>query len=55
MDGLVAVDTVVEVIINIRRLKRNQKIMVAAEEDNTRALASRVEEEDVVVMKSIFF
>ena len=42
----------VEVIINIRRLKRDQKIMVVVEEDNVKAMALRVGA-DVVVMKPI--
>jgi len=52
MDGAIAGDQGIEVIINIRRLKRDQKIMVVVEEDNARALAMRVGA-DVVVMKPI--
>ena len=52
MDGAIAGDQGVEVIINIRRLKPNQKIMVVVEEDNAKALAMKVGA-DVVVMKPI--
>ena len=52
MDGAIAGDQGVEVIVNIRRLKRNQKIMVVVEEDNVKAMAMRVGA-DVVVMKPI--
>ena len=52
MDGAVAANDGVEVIINIRRLKRDQKIMVVVEEDNVKAMALRVGA-DVVVMKPI--
>jgi DNA-binding response OmpR family regulator len=52
MDGAVAANDGVEVIINIRRLKRDQKIMVVVEEDNVKAMAMRVGA-DVVVMKPI--
>jgi DNA-binding response OmpR family regulator len=52
MDGAIAGDQGVEVIVNIRRLKRDQKIMVVVEEDNVKAMAMRVGA-DVVVMKSI--
>jgi DNA-binding response OmpR family regulator len=52
MNGAIAGDQGVEVIINIRRLKRDQKIMVVVEEDNAKAMAMRVGA-DVVVMKPI--
>jgi DNA-binding response OmpR family regulator len=52
MDGAIAGDEGVEVIVNIRRLKPHQKIMVAVEEDNVKAMAMRVGA-DVVVMKPI--
>ena len=52
MDGAVAANDGVEVIINIRRLKRDQKIMVVVEEDDVKAMALRVGA-DVVVMKPI--
>lgn len=52
MNGAIAGDQGVEVIINIRRLKRNQKIMVVVEEDNVKAMAMKVGA-DVVVMKPI--
>jgi DNA-binding response OmpR family regulator len=52
MNGAIAGDQGVEVIINIRRLKRDQKIMVVVEEDNVKAMAMRVGA-DVVVMKPI--
>lgn len=52
MDGAIAGDQGVEVIINIRRIKRDQKIMVAVEEDNVKAMAMRVGA-DVVVMKPV--
>lgn len=52
MDGAIAGDQGVEVIVNIRRLKPDQKIMVAVEEDNIKAMAMRVGA-DVVVMKPI--
>lgn len=52
MDGAIAGDQGVEVIVNIRRLKRDQKIMVVVEEENVKAMAMRVGA-DVVVMKPI--
>jgi DNA-binding response OmpR family regulator len=52
MDGAIAGDQGVEVIVNMRRLKRDQKIMVVVEEDNVKAMAMRVGA-DVVVMKPI--
>jgi DNA-binding response OmpR family regulator len=52
MDGAIAGDQGVEVLINIRRMKRDQKIMVVVEEDNLRAMVMRVGA-DVVVMKPI--
>jgi DNA-binding response OmpR family regulator len=52
MDGPIAGDQGIEVIINIRRLKRDQKIMVVVEENNVKAMAMRVGA-DVVVMKPI--
>lgn len=52
MDGPIAGDQGIEVIVNIRRLKRDQKIMVVVEENNVRAMAMRVGA-DVVVMKPI--
>lgn len=52
MNGAIAGDQGVEVIINIRRLKRDQKIMVVVEEDNVKAMAMKVGA-DVVVMKPI--
>jgi hypothetical protein len=52
MDGAIAGDQGVEVIINIRRLKRDQKIMTVVEENNAKAMAMRVGA-GVVVMKLI--
>jgi DNA-binding response OmpR family regulator len=52
MDGAIAGDQGIEVIINIRRLKQDQKIMAVVEEDNVKAMAMRVGA-DVVVMKPI--
>jgi CheY-like chemotaxis protein len=52
MDGAIAGDQGVEVIINIRRLKRDQKIMAVVEENNLKAMAMKVGA-DVVVMKPI--
>ncbi|HEX2615175.1 MAG TPA: response regulator [Nitrososphaera sp.] len=52
MDGAIAGDQGVEVIVNIRRLKRDQKIMAVVEENNAKAMAMRVGA-DVVVMKPI--
>lgn len=52
MDGAIAGDQGVEVIINIRRLKPDQKILVVVEEENVKAMAMRVGA-DVVVMKPI--
>lgn len=52
MDGAIAANDGVEVIINIRRLQRNQKIMVVVEEEGVKAMAMRVGA-DVVVMKPI--
>jgi DNA-binding response OmpR family regulator len=52
MDGPIAGDQGIEVIVNIRRLKRDQKIMVVVEENNVKAMAMRVGA-DVVVMKPI--
>ena len=52
MDGPIAGDQGIEVIVNIRRLKRNQKIMVVVEEHNVKAMAMQVGA-DVVVMKPI--
>lgn len=52
MDGPIAGDEGVDVIINVRREKPDQKIMVVVEEENLRALAMRVGA-DIVVMKPI--
>jgi DNA-binding response OmpR family regulator len=52
MDGAIAGDQGVEVIVNVRRMKRDQRIMVVVEEENARALAMKVGA-DVVVMKPI--
>ena len=52
MDGAIAGDQGVEVLINIRRMKRDQKIVVVVEEDNLRAMVMRVGA-DVAVMKPI--
>lgn len=52
MDGPIAGDQGIEVIVNIRRLKRDQKIMVVVEEHNLKAMAMQVGA-DVVVMKPI--
>jgi DNA-binding response OmpR family regulator len=52
MDGAIAGDQGVEVIINIRRAKPDQKIMVVVEEENVKAMAMRVGA-DVVVLKPI--
>jgi DNA-binding response OmpR family regulator len=52
MDGPIAGDQGIEVIVNIRRLKRDQKIMVVVEEHNVKAMAMQVGA-DVVVMKPI--
>ena len=52
MDGAIAGDQGVEVIVNIRRLKRDQKIMVVVEENNLKAKTMKVGA-DVVVMKPI--
>jgi DNA-binding response OmpR family regulator len=52
MDGAVAANDGVAVIVNIRRLKRDQKIMVVVEADDIKAMAMRVGA-DVVVMKPI--
>jgi response regulator RpfG family c-di-GMP phosphodiesterase len=52
MDGAIAANDAVEVIINIRRLKRDQKIMVVVEREDLKAMAIRVGA-DVVVMKPI--
>ncbi len=52
MDGAIAADHAVEVIINIRKLKPDQKIMAVVEEDNLKAMAMKVGA-DVVVMKPI--
>jgi DNA-binding response OmpR family regulator len=52
MDGPIAGDQGIEVIVNIRRLKRDQKIMVVVEEHNLKAMAMEVGA-DVVVMKPI--
>jgi DNA-binding response OmpR family regulator len=52
MDGAVAANDGVDVIVNIRRLKRDQKIMVVVEEEDLKAKALRVGA-DVVVMKPI--
>jgi len=52
MDGAIAADDAVGVIINIRRLKRDQKIMAVVEEEGVKAMAVRVGA-DVVVMKPI--
>jgi DNA-binding response OmpR family regulator len=52
MDGPIAGDQGIEVIVNIRRLKRDQKIMVVVEEHNVKAMAMEVGA-DVVVMKPI--
>ena len=52
MDGAVAANDGVEVIVNIRKLKADQKIMAVVEEDGLKAIAMRVGA-DVVVMKPI--
>ncbi len=52
MDGAIAGDQGVEVIINVRRIKPEQKIMVVVEEDDLKAMAMKVGA-DVVVMKPI--
>jgi response regulator RpfG family c-di-GMP phosphodiesterase len=52
MDGAIAADHAVEVIISIRRLKPDQKIMAVVEENNLKAMAMKVGV-DVVVMKPI--
>ncbi len=52
MDGAIAGDQGVEVIVNIRRLKRDQKVMVVVEEEGVKAMTMRVGAE-VVVMKPI--
>jgi len=52
MDGAIAGDEGVEVIVNIRRMKRDQRILVVVEEESVKALAMKVGA-DVVVMKPI--
>jgi DNA-binding NarL/FixJ family response regulator len=52
MDGAIAGDQGVEVIISIRRLKRDQKIMVVVEDNNLKAMTMKVGA-DVVIMKPI--
>ena len=52
MDGAVAAKQGVDVIVNIRKLKRDQKILAVVEEDGVKAMAMRVGA-DVVVMKPI--
>jgi len=52
MDGAIAGDQGVEVILNIRRLKRDQKIIAIVEANDAKAMAMRVGA-DVVVMKPI--
>jgi DNA-binding response OmpR family regulator len=52
MDGTIAGDQGVEVIVNIRRLKRDQRIMAVVEEEGIKAMAMRVGA-DVVIMKPI--
>lgn len=52
MDGPIAGDQGIEVIVNVRRLKRDQKIMVVVEEHNVKAMAMEVGA-DVVVMKPV--
>jgi DNA-binding response OmpR family regulator len=52
MDGAIAGDQGVEVIINVRRLKPDQKIMVVVEEENAKAMAMKVGA-DVAVIKPI--
>ena len=52
MDGAIAANDGVDVIINIRRMKPDQKIMVVVEEENLKAMAMRVGA-DVVVLKPI--
>ena len=52
MDGTIAGDQGIEVIVNIRRLKRDQRIMVVVEEEGIKAMAMRVGA-DVVIMKPI--
>jgi DNA-binding response OmpR family regulator len=52
MDGAIAGNQGVEVIINIRRIKRDQKIMVVVEEEGIKSMAMKVGA-DVVVMKPI--
>ncbi|HZT35091.1 MAG TPA: response regulator [Nitrososphaera sp.] len=52
MDGAIAGDHGVEVIINVRRIKRDQKIMVVVEDNNLKAATMKVGA-DVVVMKPI--
>ena len=52
MDGAIAANQGADVIFNIRKLKRDQKIMAVVEEENLKAMAMRVGA-DVVVMKPI--
>jgi DNA-binding response OmpR family regulator len=52
MDGAIAANQGVDVIVNIRKLKRDQKIMAVVEEEGVKAMAMRVGA-DVVVMKPI--
>ena len=52
MDGAIAANDAVEVIVNIRKIKPDQKIMVVVEREDVKAMAIRVGA-DVVVMKPI--
>ena len=52
MDGAIAANDAVEVIVNIRRIKPAQKIMAVVEREDVKATAIRVGA-DVVVMKPI--
>ena len=52
MDGPIAGDQGVHVIINVRREKPEQKIMVVVEEENAKSMAMKFGA-DVVVMKPI--
>ena len=52
MDGNIASDQAVEVIFNIRKLKRDQKILAVVEEEGVKATAMRVGA-DVAVMKPL--
>ena len=52
MDGTIAGEQGIEVIINIKRIKRDQKIIVVVEEENMKARAMRLGA-NVVIMKPI--